>query len=152
MSDEQYLDDNYTFKIIKFSFQYMCKPTEKLLLQVYNTHPLPLYLNALFIPNSSDDLDTNLTDLGEVWLHHTDVLQDLDNTLAHTHTCVLENKTSHTKTFQLSANHAELQQCLQKIEHETQTGSIHPMLARAPVASSVGTSFRQIFKRITCES
>ena len=62
--------------------------------------PLPPYLNALFIPDSSDDLDANLTDLGEVWLHHTDVLQDLDNTLAHTHTCVLENKTSHTKPSQ----------------------------------------------------
>ena len=70
------------------------------LLQVYHPPPPPPYLNALFIPDSSDDLDANLTDLGEVWLHHTDVLQDLDNTLAHTHTCVLENKNSHTKPSQ----------------------------------------------------
>ena len=130
----------------------MRKPTdhEKLLLQVYNTHPLPPYLNALFIPDSSDDLDTNLTDLGEVWLHHTDILQDLDNTLTHTHTCVLKNKkTSHTKTenISVSANNAE-QQCLQKIERETQTGSIHP---RAPVQSAQvldlyfqGRNFRKV--------
>lgn len=47
------------------------------------------YLDGFFITDSPDNPHTDVIDLGEIWLVHTDVLQNLDHTLPHTDTTVL---------------------------------------------------------------
>ena len=54
-------------------------------------HTVHCYLDSFFVSDPSDHLDTDLIHFGEVWLKHTDVLQDLDHSFANTHTCVLWN-------------------------------------------------------------
>ena len=48
-----------------------------------------LYLYGFFIADSPNNSNTDVIDLGEIRLIHTDVLQNLDNTLPHTDTTVL---------------------------------------------------------------
>lgn len=46
-------------------------------------------LNAFFICNSSNDLDTNFSDFGKIWLVDTNVSQNFDDPLAYTDTSIL---------------------------------------------------------------
>lgn len=51
------------------------------------------YLDAFFIIDSADHLDTHLSNLAEGWLLQADVSEDLDHSLSDTDTSILHTKT-----------------------------------------------------------